>query len=1368
MKTALALWFVMVSLCFPQSGAFAADTPSSIPEVLVPWKGWVLKGYEEQLCPFPYNNQAQHFCVWPSDLKLNVSQQKALFVQKVVNYKEAWAVIPGDTDYWPQDVKVNSKPYPVSSNRGRPALLLPIGEYTVEGTLFWEHQPDFIQIPVNIGTINLLINDKAVEQPDRDRGGRLWLSRQSLQVTPQKEQDAMSIKVYRLFKDDIPLEQTMMMRLRVSGQPREVLIGPVLLPKSLPVRIDSALATRLEEDGMLRMQVKPGVWEVSIRSRFLGKQDKLDFAALPAPWPQEEIWSFQQQNEIRLVDVQGAQSIDPQQTDMPVTWREFPAYLMSKGKSLTIKEMRRGQEVRKAEQLSLQRRMWLDFSGKGYTLEDTMSGTVEQHWRLSQLPPYQLGRVTIDGQEKLITQVGNDLPGVEIRASNLNLLAVSRVNEKISKMPAVGWDVDVQSLSTQLHLPPGWMLLGAFGVDTADGAWVQQWTLLDLFLALVIAAAVFKLLGVSWGLIALVMIALTYQERAAPVYSWLNLLAALSLIVVLPATSRAKRWIIYYFRLSFVYLLIIALPFMAVQIRNAIYPQLTLPNGSPVTIQKGGFAMNRVESAPQVAMEALNAPLGKQKMLADRAMVAGAAGNMDSVAKEEKSLEDYDPNAKIQTGPSVPNWYWNQYTLSWNGPVGLSQTLRLCLLSSKVTSVLKVLQVLLMLALIYALFRASQRQANLNNSSPSSHNTPSRAMVSVLLLCGLCFGMVPSSSKAAEIPDANLLTQLRERLLEPPTCLPECAEISRMQVEAKDNTLTLRLKANVTSAVAIPIPSTLDKWVPRTVLVNNAVAKSLQYDSNQQLWLSLPAGVHDIVMEGLIGDQNKFEVGVPLKPKEVTQTASGWAIEGINRQKLQGNHLYFNRVKQNNEETKSSQSHLQAVRVPPFVILTKTLNLGLEWEVINQVQRIAPQQGAIEIRVPLLEGEAVLSDKVQVKEGKAWVTLGANENQVIWRSKLAQNKTIKLVAVDESSLKQVWQVNAISQWHLRFEGIPMIHQINPSNRFMPRFEPWNGEALTIEISKPQPIQGNTVTIDESRLAIAAGKRMSEGTLSFTVRASEGGAHVFKIPEAAVLQDVLINGMSQPINSKQGEITVPLNPGTQNIEVSWQQPHPIANIYKTPLVNLQMPSSNGVIDLSFSKDRWILLLGGPVVGPAVLFWGILAVILAAAIALGRSSLTPLRSWQWLLLAMGLTLATPMVMIIVVLWFVAMNKRRAVSTDLSISAFQWIQVGLVLLTFAFVVSLFTSISDGLLGTPSMQLSGPYVGIVQSQFNNPDNYKLQWYQDIAKGDLAQAWVISLPMYIYRVLMLLWALWLAFSLVKWLRWGWECFATQGYWKER
>lgn len=1362
MRTALRCWLVLLCCFLATHPAWSAESTPSIPEVLAAWKGWVLKGHEELLCPFPYNSQEPHYCVWPSELKLTINPQKANFVLKVINYDESWVILPGENDLWPQEVKVNAKPYPVSRYQDAPAVLLPSGEYTVEGSFTWERMPDFIQIPDNTGILNLTINEKSIDQPDRDKNSKLWLSRQNQPAVVPKEQDSLNVKVYRLFKDGIPLEQTTLLRLQVAGQPREMILGPVLLPHSLPLRVDSPLPARLDDNGLLRLQVKPGTWEIAIKSRFLGQQDLIAFQANPKPWPANEIWSFQQQSALRLIDIQGAQSIDPQQTDMPLPWREFPAYLLEKGKALKLVESRRGQVARRAEQLNLQRKMWLDFSGKGFTLQDEMSGTVEQHWRLSQLPPYQLGRVTIDGQDRLITQMGDHKPGIEIRQGNLHLTAVSRIDTRPARLPAVGWDVDVQSLATLLHLPPGWMLLDVWGIDKANGAWVTQWTLLDLFLVLVIAAASLKLLGWRWGLVAFVMMTLTYQERNAPIYSWLNLIAALAMIRVLPATSKAKRWFIYYFRVSFVYLLLIALPFMAIQIRNAIYPQLTMPQGSPVLQE---VAMSRLERAPQVAMGAINAPLGKQKLFAGAQAEAGAADMAVMSEPNVQPLEDYDPNAKCQTGPGVPNWYWNQYSLSWNGPVPMDQMIRLWVLSATVTSVLKVLQVFLMMGLFYALYRTQVPPRD--NELTAKQSTANVVVIGLMLLGSLCLAMLPKQARA-DIPEQAMLDQLRERLLEPPSCLPDCAQLSRMQVEVNATNLILRIKADIVSPVAIPIPSTLERWVPRTVLVNNAVAKNLLFDNNQQLWLHLPTGVHDIVLEGLIGDQDKFELGIPLKPKTVTQLSNGWTVEGIERQQLQGSHLYFNRIKQAKDEVAHPQSNLSEGRVPAFMIITKTLKLGLEWEVINQLQRVAPMQGAIEASIPLLPGEAVLSDKVVVKDGKAWVTLGAQENQIVWRSKLPITQRIELVAAQDPSLKQIWQIDAIAQWHCDFSGIPMIHQSDAAKRFMPRFEPWNGEKVSIEITRPSPVAGNTVTIDETRLTLTPGKRMSAGHLRFTVRASEGGAHTFNIPQTAVLQDVLINGQSQPINAKQGEITVPLNPGPQVVEVRWQEPQQMKTFYQTPVIDLKMPSSNGVIDLNVSKDRWLIMLGGPVVGPAILFWGLLFVLLMVSIVLSRSQLTPLKSWQWFLLAIGLTLATPMVMIIVVVWFVAMSKRKQVTTNLSTSAFQWMQVGLVLLTLTFIVSLFTSISDGLLGTPKMQLTGPVIDIVQSQFHLWDKYQLQWYQDISKDNLAQAWFVSLPMTAYRVLMLLWALWLAFSLVKWLRWGWDCFATQGYWKER
>jgi len=38
---------------------------------------------------------------------------------------------------------------------------------------------------------------------------------------------------------------------------------------------------------------------------------------------------------------------------------------------------------------------------------------------------------------------------------------------------------------------------------------------------------------------------------------------------------------------------------------------------------------------------------------------------------------------------------------------------------------------------------------------------------------------------------------------------------------------------------------------------------------------------------------------------------------------------------------------------------------------------------------------------------------------------------------------------------------------------------------------------------------------------------------------------------------------------------------------------------------------------------------------------------------------------------------------------------------------------------------------------------------------------------LFVYRLAMLAWALWLAFALIRWLRRGWECFSTNGLWRK-
>ena len=102
------------------------------------------------------------------------------------------------------------------------------------------------------------------------------------------------------------------------------------------------MPARLEPDGRLRVQLKPGNWTISLTARQRGPVETLARAEVAALWPQQEIWSFQAQNALRVVQLSGAPALDPAQTNVPAEWRPWPAYLLQPGEALRFVTRTRG------------------------------------------------------------------------------------------------------------------------------------------------------------------------------------------------------------------------------------------------------------------------------------------------------------------------------------------------------------------------------------------------------------------------------------------------------------------------------------------------------------------------------------------------------------------------------------------------------------------------------------------------------------------------------------------------------------------------------------------------------------------------------------------------------------------------------------------------------------------------------------------------------------------------------------------------------------------------------------------------------------------------------------------------------------------
>ena len=67
-----------------------------------------------------------------------------------------------------------------------------------------------------------------------------------------------------------------------------------------------------------------------------------------------------------------------------------------------------------------------------------------------------------------------------------------------------------------------------------------------------------------------------------------------------------------------------------------------------------------------------------------------------------------------------------------------------------------------------------------------------------------------------------------------------------------------------------------------------------------------------------------------------------------------------------------------------------------------------------------------------------------------------------------------------------------------------------------------------------------------------------------------------------------------------------------------------------------------------------------------------------------------------------------------------------------------------------------------------NGSYTQSLHWFTDRTADTLPQASAISLPLWVYKVLMLAWALWLANALIGWLRDAFSAWMRDGYWRAR
>ncbi len=148
--------------------------------------------------------------------------------------------------------------------------------------------------------------------------------------------------------------------------------------------------------------------------------------------------------------------------------------------------------------------------------------------------------------------------------------------------------------------------------------------------------------------------------------------------------------------------------------------------------------------------------------------------------------------------------------------------------------------------------------------------------------------------------------------------------------------------------------------------------------------------------------------------------------------------------------------------------------------------------------------------------------------------------------------------------------------------------------------------------------------------------------------------------------------------------------------------------------------------------------------------------PLSRLEWVLLAIGLTQLHAIAGLIVVGWLLWLSWRGRVTPEkLGATQFNLLQVLLVLTTLIVFGIFLVVVAKGLLGSPEMFIVG----------NGSYGNNLNWFEPKVVSELPRPSIVTVSIWFYRLAMLLWALWLASALIRWLQFGWQSFSYAGRW---
>ena len=1382
------------------------------------WSEWISADLDYLDCA---QRSKQHHCQWISQLEIRLSSEQSAVLHYVIYVgKKSLVPLVKDSRVSLSTVKLikdtaEAQDLVLVWKNGTAWVELEAGAHQVQAHLKWNVAIDRLKIPNQIARVKVIDEKGERTWVDRDQEGAIWLNERSI-MTPaeQSPQQESNVQIFRIWTDEVPLKLETHIQLNVSGTAREQVISGLQMKGAVNTHLKSSLEVDWVKEG-LRVYLKPGQSTIKLMSVFPNSPQKLTVPTVKGSQvASHEVWVWHRREQLRRVKLSGLEEVDPEFTALPQslgggahTWLAKP------GETLFIEELQRGVKVRPPNELSVQRKLWLDLDGVGFTAQDHIGGSLNSSSRLNVLSTSTLGRASLElNQASIPLLITRDekkqLDGVEIRSEDLSVYADFRYPNLSYKIPALDWSVPVNSLSVTLNLPPSWRLFSLGDGAYSSDDWLSSWGMRDLFFVALITIVFLKLFGYGWAALALLSLVLFHKD--AYIYQeLLSISVGFFLLKASLETGVFSRLVSFAFAVVFLGFVLSTMSLGQKDFRTALHPQLD--RGHYYEQEYDSYRYMRTPKRDVMQKVGVKYSKGQRKY-----------GELDL----NEQLQKLDQNAVVQTGPGIPNWTCRKYEIAFDAPIEPNRSLALTLIPpfwTRLAFLLRSVSLLGILVMLLVKLKALPWKRLTTEKQKSKSDTKQQLQVNLILFV---FSLViipvqllhadelqpppiptpkvqleiqdgtvvndqnivshpPSTGQKAkqlgvsnqqntarhEIqPSPQLVSEWKDRLKKAKTCQGECIYVGDMNLSFDHEQATIKvvIHAEKDSLFVLPGTSEVIHWEEAKIaeeLLPMRLEKRLDNGDVQQVAVRIPKGVHLMVAQGRLPERDQLSIILGDIPKTLSLNLKTW-VEESNRNGKVSSLINLKRLSQsqrpqdNQSQQASLEKRFEKVGMDySWFNVKKSLNFGPIWQIVTHIERKNSSQ-AEEIVLPLIKGERVLSSEHEISGEGVIVSFASGQSKASYLSELTPVTQLKLNA-SKARWTETWTLNCGILWRCQSSGLNPVSLGGDSSggsQASLTWRPWPGESVMISISRPQSIKGSQITVNDFSYVFKPSTHLARGEISINLTASKGGSKELTLPKGARQIDLFVDSKQQFDPAEANRVRLPIKPGANHYRISWQQDWKRSFKEQVPLVYSDLQGVN--INQRFTVGhRWLLWTNGPDWGPAILMWGKIVFALILAFILAWRPWSPLKTWHWFLLLAGLAQHHPVLWVGSILWFVAFSIRmhywhRVKSRFL----FNLGQLTLVGGTLLFLLVFAQIIERNLLSYIDMQVSG----------NRSTSESLRWYidrLDFTQGS-ALIEVYSLPIWLWRALMLLWALWFAAQLFTWLKWAWKALTYKQGWQ--